>query len=100
MLGSACPQSIDFHSFLLDLNSNVTHQLEDCLNLRIVKSSAITEHTSLLVMIFLYGGEFTNGQIYDKFYNPKGLVLQSVKNESPVIYVAVNYPLSSMYFCT
>jgi carboxylesterase type B len=98
--GPACPQSVDPHSILPDLNSNFTHQSEDCLNLRIARPSATTNHAGLPVMVFLYGGGFTNGQIYDKFYNPEGLVVQSVENESPVIYVAVNYRLSSMYFCT
>ena len=97
--GSACPQSVDPHSILPNLNSNVTHQSEDCLNLRIARPSGTTSDAGLPVMVFLYGGGFTNGQIYDRFYNPEGLVAQSVENESPVIYVAVNYRLSSMYFC-
>ena len=95
--GPACPQSFDPHSFLPNLNSNVTLQSEDCLNLRITRPANTTNNAGLPVIVFLYGGGFTNGQIYDKFYNPEGLVVQSVKNGLPVIYVAVNYRLSSNF---
>ena len=42
-------------------------------------------------------GAFFNGQIYDELYNPEQLILDSVVNETPVIYIAMNYRLGSKF---
>ena len=45
----------------------------------------------------LIGVILSVGQIYDPIYEPTALVLQSIANGSPIIYVAVNYRLSSAF---
>lgn len=48
-----------------------------------------TSGDKLPVMVYIYGGGDSIGQIYDSAYNPTGLVLQSVKQGTPVMYVAM-----------
>ena len=38
------------------------------------------------------------GQAYDRTFNPVGLIQQSVKNDQPVLYVAMNYRLGVFGF--
>ncbi|MCJ1398901.1 hypothetical protein MMC11_002102 [Xylographa trunciseda] len=95
--GAACPQPLNPLPSL-GLFANVTDQSEDCLTLRIARPTGINANAALPVMIFIYGGGYTIGQIYDPIYDPTSFVLRSITNGSPVIYVAVNYRLSIFGF--
>ena len=44
-------------------------------------------------------GGYNLGQAYDRFYDPEGLVLESVTSGHPVIYVAIHYRVASMLLC-
>ena len=46
-------------------------------------------------MLDMTGG-FVFGKAYDRFYNPEGLVQESVASGHPVIYVALNYRVGRM----
>lgn len=67
--GAACPQSkIPLPRFpLLD---NITDVSEDCLTLRIDRPAGTQANAKLPVMVYIYGGGDTIGQIYDGAYNP------------------------------
>ena len=41
-------------------------------------------------------GAFTFGDAYDRFYNPVGLVQESVASGHPVVYVSANYRVGCM----
>ncbi|KAF7980019.1 hypothetical protein HWV62_40134 [Athelia sp. TMB] len=97
--GAACPQP-----FVpvpgVPLFSNVTSISEDCLNLRIARPADTKSNAKLPVMVYIYGGGDTIGQIYDQLYTPTGLILTSVANEQPIIYVAVNYRVNIFGFAS
>ncbi|MCJ1477194.1 hypothetical protein MMC13_005865 [Lambiella insularis] len=95
--GAACPQPVNPLP-IQGLFANVTDQSEDCLTLRVARPAGISANASLPVMVWIYGGGYLIGQIYDSIYNPTPLVLQSIANGSPVIYVAINYRLSILGF--
>ena len=86
--GAACPQQREpvkgFPVF-----SNVTNVSEDCLTLRIDRPANTTSADKLPVMVWIYGGGDSIGQIYDQAYDPTGLVLSSAAQDTPVIYVAM-----------
>ena len=75
--GAACPQS------------NVTNISEDCLTLRVDRVQNTTADTKLPVMVFLYGGGWSIGEIYDPNYNPIGLLGNAAKSGFPVVYAAI-----------
>lgn len=90
--GAACPQArIPVPG--LDLFSNVTDISEDCLNLRIDRPANMKQNAKLPVLLWIYGGGDSIGQIYDELYDPRGLVLGSATKGTPVIYAAMNYRL-------
>ncbi|KAE9365784.1 putative lipase [Stipitochalara longipes BDJ] len=94
--GPICPQVLDT-TFPIP-TSPVTNISEDCLNLRITRPSSTLKSSRLPVMVYIYGGGYSTGQIYDTLYTPDQLVLDSVKNGSPVIYAAMNYRLGIFGF--
>ena len=86
--GVACPQQrvpITGQSVL----SNVTAYSEDCLTLRLDRPANTPSDAKLPVMVYIYGGGFTSGQIYDRAYNPTMRVLSAAEKGLPFIYVAV-----------
>ena len=90
--GPACPQQkVPIPG--LKLFSNVTELSEDCLNLRVDRPAGTKSDAGLPVMLWIYGGGDTIGQVYDSAYDPTGLVLGSVQQNRPVIYVAMIYRL-------
>ncbi|MCJ1387085.1 hypothetical protein MMC17_010214 [Xylographa soralifera] len=97
--GSACPQQpvpiVNFPLF-----SDITNLSEDCLNLRVTRPSNATEGSNLPVMVFIYGGGYSIGQIYDTLYTPDGLVTRSILNGSPIIFVAMNYRVNVFGFAS
>ncbi|KAG8534387.1 uncharacterized protein KY384_001232 [Bacidia gigantensis] len=87
--GPACPQPSEA---IVPFMSHITYQSEDCLNLRIARPADATHYREPLpVMVYIYGGGSFVGQAYDKTFNPIGLIQQSIANDQPVIYVAMNY---------
>lgn len=60
---------------------------------RYVTGNYLHHHTPRLIVHDI-GGSIV-GQIYDEFYDPRGLITQAKLAEHPVIYVAINYRLSS-----
>ena len=88
--GAACPQQrVPLPG--IPLFDNVTNISEDCLTLRVDRPSGTRRDAKLPVMVYIYGGGDTIGQIYDEAYDPGALVLASVEKHSPVIYAAMNY---------
>lgn len=108
--GLVCPQSPD-NSLGINTNVNVNIVSEDCLNLRISRPAGTGASARIPVMAFIYGGMqsffmiltqtnkisggYEIGNIYDPLYSPDGLIVSSVENKSPVIYVAMNYRVGS-----
>jgi carboxylesterase type B len=84
-IGAACPQANKNGPFSPDASSFS----EDCLTLRIDRLENTTASSNLPVMIYFYGGGFTNGQIYSPSYDPTGLLKSADANGSPVIYAAM-----------
>lgn len=85
--GAACPQSNTSGI----IPSVVTSVSEDCLTLRVDRLANTTEGDNLPVMIWVFGGGFTTGQIYNPDFNPTALLKSAEANGSPFIYAAVKY---------
>jgi carboxylesterase type B len=95
--GAGCPQPrVPLPG--VPILDNVTHVSEDCLTLRIDRPAGTLENASLPVMVYIYGGGDTVGQIYDGAYDPTLLVSAAAKKDYPVIYAAVNYRLNIFGF--
>lgn len=62
---------------------------EDCLTFSIDQLENTAASSNLPVMVYLFGGGFTGGQIYDPQFNPTGLLKSAEANGSPIIYAAV-----------
>jgi carboxylesterase type B len=86
--GAACPQQKvpvpGFNAF-----DNVTTASEDCLTLRIDRPAGTSASDKLPVLVWIYGGGDSIGQIYDRAYDPTGLIANSVNQKTPIIYVAM-----------
>lgn len=95
--GAACPQQKvpvpDFPIF-----ANVSYISEDCLSLRIDRPSHTRPDARLPVLVFIYGGGDTIGQIYDPVYDPTALIASSAAKHDPIIYAAMNYRLGIFGF--
>ncbi|PYI26312.1 alpha/beta-hydrolase [Aspergillus indologenus CBS 114.80] len=75
----------------MPLFDNVTTMSEDCLTLRIDRPARTLSSATLPVMVWIYGGGDSFGQIYDSVYDPTGLVTGTAEKGFPIIYVVVNY---------
>ncbi|KAL3264409.1 hypothetical protein ABHI18_000817 [Aspergillus niger] len=97
--GAACPQQKDpipdFPIF-----DNVTSISEDCLTLRVDRPLNTSSSDRLPVLVWIYGGGDTIGQIYDSAYDPSLLVYGAAQKDVPVIYVAMNYRLGIFGFAS
>ncbi|GAQ44557.1 hypothetical protein AtubIFM56815_004777 [Aspergillus tubingensis] len=97
--GAACPQQkdpiADFPIF-----DNVTSISEDCLTLRVDRPLNTSPSDRLPVLVWIYGGGDTIGQIYDSAYDPSLLVYGAAQKDVPVIYVAMNYRLGIFGFAS
>lgn len=90
--GAACPQpKVPLPGF--PLFSNVTSISEDCLTLRVDRPAGTKNDSKLPVMVWIFGGGDSIGQIYDSAYDPAGLIVGSKAKGTPVIYAAMNYRL-------
>ena len=96
--GPACPQPVKFPAVTGTLESSVDFQSENCLNLRIARPAGTLPTANLPVMVYFYGGGFISGHIDDKVYEPDNFVNQAGVSGYPVIYVAINYRLSSKLY--
>ncbi|THV00539.1 alpha/beta-hydrolase [Dendrothele bispora CBS 962.96] len=89
--GLMCPQSGGWMS-------------EDCLNLMVARPTyggeGWREGKTLPVMVWIYGGGLFDGNINDPRYQPDSLILQSVENRLPVIFVSMNYRLNIFGFAS
>ncbi|RAL16899.1 carboxylesterase family protein [Aspergillus homomorphus CBS 101889] len=97
--GTACPQRkvplADFPVF-----DNLTNISEDCLTLRIERPINTSASDRLPVLVFIYGGGDTIGQIYDSAYEPSLLVAGAAQRGLPIVYVAMNYRLGVFGFAS
>ncbi|KAL8749881.1 MAG: hypothetical protein Q9184_006626 [Pyrenodesmia sp. 2 TL-2023] len=90
--GPACPQQTGNPTpSLIGLFGNVSEISEDCLTIRVDRPSRTGANARLPVMVYLYGGGYAIGQVYDTAYDPTGLVRETAAKGLPVIYVAINY---------
>lgn len=97
--GAACPQQKDAVP-AIPIFDNVTHMSEDCLTLRVDRPANTSSSDKLPVMVWIYGGGDTFGQIYDSAYNATPLVAGATQKGMPVIYVAMNYRLGIFGFAS
>ncbi|TVY91626.1 Secreted lipase [Lachnellula willkommii] len=97
--GAACPQQmVPLESF--PIFDNVTNISEDCLTLRVDRPANTSSTAKLPVMVYIYGGGDSIGQIYDSAYNPTILVSGAASNGFPIIYVAMNYRVGIFGFAS
>lgn len=86
--GAACPQQKvpvpGFQAF-----QNVTNVSEDCLTLRVDRPAGTGSGDGLPVFVWIFGGGDSIGQIYDEAYDPTDLIINSVNQKTPIIYVAM-----------
>ncbi|KAF3030899.1 hypothetical protein E8E15_011313 [Penicillium rubens] len=71
---------------------------EDCLNLNIIRPNTDGSHGLLPVMIWIFGGGWSQGATADPRYNMSYIVEQSVLNDKPVLGVSINYRLAAFGF--
>lgn len=78
-------------------SQNVTGKMsEDCLYLNIVRPAHVPATAKLPVMAWIHSGAFLAGSANDLRYNGSFLVENSVKMETPVIFVSFNYRLGAL----
>ncbi|KAJ6180361.1 hypothetical protein N7519_010822 [Penicillium mononematosum] len=71
---------------------------EDCFNLNIIRPNTDGSHGLLPVMIWIFGGGWSQGATADPRYNMSYIVEQSVLNGKPVLGVSINYRLAAFGF--
>lgn len=89
--GASCPQGLGGPP--LPWTSPITNVSENCLSLRIARSSGTGSSAKLPVLVYIHGGGDALGSASDILYTPDGLVMQAKSNGQPVIYVGINYRL-------
>jgi hypothetical protein len=97
--GAACPQQ-KVPIAGLAVFDNVTHISEDCLTLRVDRPAKTSPKDKLPVMVYIYGGGDSIGQIYDSAYDPAALITGASQKGYPIIYVAMNYRVGIFGFAT
>ncbi|KAJ5341559.1 hypothetical protein N7541_010683 [Penicillium brevicompactum] len=79
------------------VNQGIITLNEDCHNLNIIRPR--TDQDELLpVMIWIFGGGWTQGATADPRYNMSYIVEQSALNGKPVLGVSINYRLAAFGF--
>ncbi|GAA5903990.1 hypothetical protein JCM8208_001753 [Rhodotorula glutinis] len=71
---------------------------EDCLTLNIIRPAGVAEDDKLPVGVWVHGGAFSMGGSGDIRYNGSYVVQRSVEMEKPIMFVSVNYRVSSLGF--
>ncbi|KAL5334695.1 Alpha/Beta hydrolase protein [Aspergillus crustosus] len=97
--GAACPQPKQAVP-TMPLFDVVTSMSEDCLTLRVDRPANTPASAKLPVMVWIYGGGDSFGQIYDSAYDPPSLVLGAAEKGLPIIYVDMNYRVGVFGFVT
>ncbi|KAF4612371.1 hypothetical protein D9613_003952 [Agrocybe pediades] len=69
---------------------------EDCLTLNVFRPANTNSNTKLPVMVWIFGGAFVVGG--SSFYNATNLVEYSVKRNTPVMVVSINYRVGPLGF--
>ncbi|ETS83076.1 hypothetical protein PFICI_04952 [Pestalotiopsis fici W106-1] len=77
---------------------NPTNSSEDCLTLNIWRPSSISQNETLPVLVWIYGGGFTNGYTADPRFEGTDLVRISSEIQKPVILLSLNYRLGPFGF--
>ncbi|TDZ31321.1 Cytochrome P450 monooxygenase patI [Colletotrichum spinosum] len=72
----------------------------DCLNLNVTIPRETKGSRALPVLVFIHGGGFMTGSNWWPQYDTKKLVQLSVKKESPIVAVTINYRLGAPGFLT
>lgn len=90
--GDSCPQPLG-EGFVPLVLGQITEVSEDCLNLNVARPRGIDATDRLPVMVWIHGGGFWSGANNEPTTSPDGLILESVENGLPVLYVAINYRL-------
>ncbi|PYH83364.1 alpha/beta-hydrolase [Aspergillus uvarum CBS 121591] len=88
--GAACLQPQQEVSSM-PLFHNFNTMSKDCLNLRNDQPAKTLSSAKLPVMVWIYGGGDSLGQIYDSAYDPTRLVNGAAQKGFPIIYVTANY---------
>ncbi|KAI9512213.1 extracellular triacylglycerol lipase precursor [Russula earlei] len=69
---------------------------ENCLTLNVFRPNRMDKHSSLPVMVWIYGGGFYSGA--SSLYDGTPLVEQSMARGTPIIFVSLNYRLGPLGF--
>ncbi|ROW17306.1 hypothetical protein VPNG_01383 [Cytospora leucostoma] len=93
--GPVCPQ-VSEGGFVYMTNS--TWFSEDCLRLKVARPAGVEAGDKLPVLVWIYGGSLWNGNINERTNEPDGLIVQSVANGLPVVFVAMNHRLNVFGF--
>jgi acetylcholinesterase len=104
----ACPQVIEQINES-SLTANVIRELlqdpagqivtdagEDCLTVNVQKPSTAAEGSNLPVVFWIYGGGFEFGST--QTYDATNLILTSIAEGKPIVFVSVNYRLGGFGF--
>ncbi|KAF7548327.1 hypothetical protein G7046_g8710 [Stylonectria norvegica] len=68
---------------------------EDCLTLNVVRPGGYDSGDKLPVVIWIHGGGFREGGSSTQLYNQSWIVHQSIRQETPIIAVSINYRLGA-----
>ncbi|KAJ7474483.1 alpha/beta-hydrolase [Mycena galericulata] len=71
---------------------------EDCLTLNVIRPDGVSETSPVPVVVWIHGGGLFTGGSADFRYNGTWLVQASVDNGKPIVFVSINYRLSSLGF--
>ena len=80
----------------LPLLQTVTNAGEDCLTVNVQRPAGTTASSKLPVLFWIFGGGFELGST--QMYDGSSLVLDSVAQGKPIIFVAVNYRVGGFGF--
>ncbi|KAF2643727.1 alpha/beta-hydrolase [Massarina eburnea CBS 473.64] len=104
----ACPQfffSLDESNFPTDVLGTIlntplfqtaTNAGEDCLTINVQRPAGTTSSSKLPVLFWIFGGGFELGST--QMYDGSSLVLESVAQGKPIVFVAVNYRVGGFGF--
>jgi carboxylesterase type B len=73
---------------------------EDCLTLRIARPAGTISSSRLPVVVWVHGGGVVKGSAYDPHFDPDQLIKLSKSLQSPILYVALNYRITSFGFAS
>ncbi|KAF2710222.1 alpha/beta-hydrolase [Pleomassaria siparia CBS 279.74] len=108
LLPTACPQfffsigddnpASDFLGTVLNTPflQKATNAAEDCLTINVQRPAGVSVTAKLPVLFWIFGGGFELGAT--QMYDGTSLVLESVAQGKPIIFVAVNYRVGGFGF--